>query len=154
MTEHVAVAVLQWDREIGLRTHLLQRLALCGEHLLDAIVEGNDLAAEHVLARRASERIVEVLLHVGAVPHGQDMHSRIAIAEARDECVLRVQRERETSDQLAKECGTGLGRRTFVYQPQYVQVLLFHRYRLRCRCRLTSPRQDITPRRVAGERGG
>jgi hypothetical protein len=35
-----------------------------------------------------------------------------------------------------------------------VQVLLFHGCRLRCRRRLTSPRQDITPRRVAGARGG
>jgi hypothetical protein len=61
------------------------------------------------------------------------VHTRVGIAEARDECEFRIERGGETADELAKECGAGLSRRTFVYQPQYVQVLLFHGCCLRCR---------------------
>ena len=131
--ERLDRAILQRDRQIGLRAHFLQCLALGGKELLDTVIEGDDLAAEHVLARRARQRVVEVLLQIGAVPQRQNMHARIGIAETRDECVLRIECDGETLDELAEERGAGFGCRTFVYQPQYVQVLLFHGCCLRCR---------------------
>jgi hypothetical protein len=104
VTEVRAVGGPQADREVALETHVDRRLGL-REEPRQRLRERHDRLVDDERARLALRVVLEWLGHpVAVVPAADHPHvSAVGIARLGDEGELRVERQRDVTDQAAKE---------------------------------------------------